>query len=39
MVTAAHLQAAFLPFGEIADVSLPYVNIGPIHERQNTNFF
>jgi hypothetical protein len=23
MVTAANLQAAFLPFGEIADVSLP----------------
>jgi RNA recognition motif-containing protein len=25
MVTAANLEAAFLPFGEIADVSLPYV--------------
>jgi RNA recognition motif-containing protein len=23
MVTAEHLHAAFLPFGEIADVSLP----------------
>jgi hypothetical protein len=23
MVTAANLEAAFLPFGEIADVSLP----------------
>jgi RNA recognition motif-containing protein len=26
MVTAANLEAAFLPFGEIADVSLPYVH-------------
>ncbi len=25
MVTAANLEAAFLPFGEIADVSIPYV--------------
>lgn len=27
MVTAASLESAFLPFGEIADVSLPYVKI------------
>jgi RNA recognition motif-containing protein len=25
MVTAANLEAVFLPFGEIADVSIPYV--------------
>lgn len=25
MITAENLEAAFLPFGEIADVSLPYV--------------
>lgn len=30
MVTAANLEAAFLPFGEIADVSLPYVKGSPI---------
>lgn len=27
MVTAANLEAAFLPFGEVADVSLPYTKI------------
>jgi RNA recognition motif-containing protein len=29
MVTAANLEAAFLPFGEIADVSIPYVMRAP----------
>jgi len=34
MITAANLEAAFLPFGEIADVSIPYVLRAQNH--QNT---
>jgi RNA recognition motif-containing protein len=37
MVTAANLEAAFLPFGEIADVSLPYAKIQCILIGHNTN--
>jgi RNA recognition motif-containing protein len=37
MVTAANLEAAFLPFGEIADVSLPYVKGPPTRREGRTD--
>ena len=33
MITAANLEAAFLPFGEIADVSIPYGSRAQKHEK------
>ena len=37
MVTAANLEAAFLPFGEIADVSIPYALRAPNRAKHCAN--
>lgn len=39
MVTAANLEAAFLPFGEIADISLPYVETEPVRIEHDANVY